>query len=152
MERTRQFVEAYRKAWRDAGFTPGAERVQLALHCYLAETRADAARGFDTPAKRYIEVFSEAVSSWSTTKSAQYAGYDKLVASISALTPQMMIDGHVAYVGTPEDVIEQMRWHREFFGEFEPSMQINFGGIRDPEAFRTLELFASRVLPKFLTR
>jgi hypothetical protein len=28
-------------------------------------------------------------------------------------------------------------------------MQINFGGIADKEAFRTLELFASRVMPKF---
>ncbi len=149
MDRTRQFVEAYRKAWRDAGFPPGAERVQLALHCYLAETHAEAVRGFATPAKRYIKVFSEAVSSWSMTKSSQYAGYEKLVASIAALTPELMIDGHVAYVGTPEEVIEQVRWHRNFYGEFEPSMQINFGGISDTEAGRTLELFGTRILPKF---
>jgi hypothetical protein len=31
----------------------------------------------------------------------------------------------------------------------EPSMQINFGGSKDEEAFRTLELFASRVMPEF---
>ena len=149
LERTQQFVEAYRKAWRDSGFKPGAEQVQAALMCYVAETHAEARRGFDTPAKRYIEVFSEAVSSWSTTQSAQYAGYDKLVAAISALTPQTMIDSHLAYVGTPEEVLEQVQWHRDFFGEVEPSMQINFGGIRDTEAFRTLELFARRVMPKF---
>jgi hypothetical protein len=29
-------------------------------------------------------------------------------------------------------------------------VQINFGGMSDGEAFRTLELFASRVMPKFL--
>ena len=69
--------------------------------------------------------------------------------AISALTPQTMIDSHLAYVGTPEEVLEQVQWHRDFFGEVEPSMQINFGGIRDTEAFRTLELFASRVMPKF---
>jgi len=28
-------------------------------------------------------------------------------------------------------------------------MQINFGGSTDEEAFRTLELFASKVMPQF---
>ena len=36
-----------------------------------------------------------------------------------------------------------------FFGEVEPSMQINFGGISDREAFRTLELFASGGMPRY---
>jgi hypothetical protein len=30
-------------------------------------------------------------------------------------------------------------------------MQINFGGIKDREAFRTLELFAAHVMPHFQT-
>ncbi len=152
MDRTREFVAAYRKAWRDAGFPPGAERVQLALFSYLAETREEAVRGFDKPARRYIELLGEAVSSWSTTRSADYPGYDKMVAAISALTPQAIMDGHLAYVGTPEEAIEQVQWHRDFFGEIEPSMQISFGGIRDEEAFRTLELFASRVMPQYPRR
>jgi hypothetical protein len=59
------------------------------------------------------------------------------------------MDGHLAYVGTPEDAIAQVQWHRDFFGEVEPSMQINFGGIRDHETFRTLELFAQRVMPHY---
>jgi len=151
MERTRQFVQAYRTAWREAGFRPGAEKVQLALFCYLAESRDEARRGFDRPARRYVEVLTEAVSDWSSAQSAQYPGYDKMAASLGALTPQTIIDNHLAYVGTPEDAVEGVQWHRQFFGEVEPSMQISFGGIKDAEAFRTLELFASHVMPKFLT-
>ena len=37
----------------------------------------------------------------------------------------------------------------DVFGDFEPSIQINFGGIPDKEALRTLELFAAHVMPKF---
>ena len=37
----------------------------------------------------------------------------------------------------------------EAFGEVEPSLQMNFGGMSEREAFRTLELFATRVMPKF---
>ena len=44
---------------------------------------------------------------------------------------------------------EQLEYHREIFGEHEPSMQINFGGMSEREAFRTLELFAANVMPKF---
>ena len=149
MERTREFVQLYRAAWREAGFPPGREQVQLALFAFIAESRAEAVRGFDRPVRRYIEVLGEAVSGWSTVQSAQYPGYDKMVAAIAALTPETIMENHLAYVGTPGEVVDQVRWHRAFFGEIEPSMQISFGGIRDPEAFRTLELFARHVMPKF---
>ena len=54
-----------------------------------------------------------------------------------------------AFVGTPEDVVGQVQACIDAFGAIEPSMQINFGGSRDEEAFRTLELFASAVMPAF---
>jgi hypothetical protein len=46
-------------------------------------------------------------------------------------------------------VVEQVEFNLDLIGEHEPSMQINFGGIKEPEAFRTLELFAARVMPRF---
>ena len=99
--------------------------------------------------ERYVEVFSEAVRSWTGKASGQYAGYEKLVEAIGALTPEKMIDSHTALVGTPEEVIEQVEFNRNLIGEHEPSMQINFGGINERDAFRTLELFAARVMPHY---
>jgi hypothetical protein len=46
-------------------------------------------------------------------------------------------------------VVEQVKRCTEAFGPIEPSMQISFGGSTDAEAFRTLELFAARVMPRF---
>src|SRR5437764_18089 len=75
--------------------------------------------------------------------------YDgKLVESIGRTTLDSMLADHQALIGTPDEVIEQLQYHIDVFGEFEPSMQINFGGIGDREAFRTLELFAGHVMPK----
>jgi hypothetical protein len=62
-----------------------------------------------------------------------------------------MIDNHTALVGTPDDIIEQIQFNRDLIGEHEPSMQINFGGIKEREAFRTLEIFAKHVMPRFQT-
>jgi len=60
-----------------------------------------------------------------------------------------MIENNQALCGTPDEVVEQLKYHRELFGEHEPSMQINFGAMTEREAFRTLELFAAHVMPKF---
>jgi hypothetical protein len=49
------------------------------------------------------------VSSWAGQQSAQYAGYSKLVEAISSLTGEKMIESHTALVGTPEEIIEQIK-------------------------------------------
>ena len=151
IERARELVDAYREAWRAAGHLPGAEQIQTSLHCYMAETHREAIEGFKRPMARYIEVFAEAVSSWRGRETAGYQGYDKMVEAISALTPEKVLESRTALVGTPEEVVEQVQFTRDVLGEHEPSMQINFGGITEREAFRTLELFAGRVMPKFST-
>jgi len=152
IEKVRDMVRAYRQAWREAGHPPGREQVQSSLHCYVAETHDEAIAGAQPRVERYIEVFSEAVSSWATHQSGQYANYGKMVESIARTTIESMLRDRQALIGTPDEVIEQLRYHVDVFGEFEPSMQINFGGIGDKEAFRTLELFASRVMPTFVSR
>ena len=63
--------------------------------------------------------------------------------------PESILENRAALVGSPEEVIDQVAMVREAFGEVEPSLQMNFGGMSEREAFRTLELFATRVMPKF---
>jgi len=143
------FVRMYRRIWAESGHKPGAEQVQVSQFCYVAENRDEARAGFERIAKRYLEVFADAVASWQGKTSDQYPGYDKMVASILATTPAKILEGGGAFVGTPEDVVEQVKRCTEAFGPIEPSMQISFGGSTDAEAFRTLELFAARVRPRF---
>jgi natural product biosynthesis luciferase-like monooxygenase protein len=149
MERVRDLVRAYREAWRAAGHSPGGEQVQSSLHCYVAETRREAIEGARPRVERYIEVFSEAVSSWAHRPSSpQYASYGKMVESIARTTVDSMLRDRQALIGTPDDVVEQLRHHVELFGEIEPSLQINFGGTGEAEALRTLELLARHVMPR----
>jgi alkanesulfonate monooxygenase SsuD/methylene tetrahydromethanopterin reductase-like flavin-dependent oxidoreductase (luciferase family) len=143
-----EFVRMYRRLWVEYGHPAGAEKVQVAQHCYVAEDRAEALAGFERITRRYIETFADAVVSWEGKSSDQYPGYDKLVAGILATTPESMMAQGAAFVGTPEDVVEQVRHCVSLFGPVEPSMQINFGGSSDEEAFRTLELVGTRVMPR----
>jgi natural product biosynthesis luciferase-like monooxygenase protein len=148
-DRTSALVKTYRGVWRESGHRPGAEQVQLAVHCYIAETHDEAVRGFVDPFRIYVGVFGEAVAGWSGRQSAQYPGYDKMVASITSQTPEATLEKGEALVGTPDEVIRQVHRLRDLFGECEPSMQITFGGISDQEGLRTMELLARQVMPAF---
>jgi alkanesulfonate monooxygenase SsuD/methylene tetrahydromethanopterin reductase-like flavin-dependent oxidoreductase (luciferase family) len=144
-----EFVKMYRRLFRE-NHPPREEQIQVAQFCYVAEKRDEAMEGFRRICRRYLETFADAVQSWQGKSSDQYPGYDRMVASILATTPEKIIEQGGAFVGTPGDVVEQVRRCREAFGgDIEPSMQINFGGSKDSEAFRTLELLAAKVLPAF---
>ncbi len=149
LERTSNFVKAYRQAWRESGHEPGKEQVQMSFHCYIAETREEAIEGYKRPMTTYLEVFTEAVSGWKNTSSLSYPGYDKLVSAISSQTWKTNLDNRTAFVGTPDDVVEHINYLRGLFGEMEPSMQVTFGNISEAEAMRTIELFAKHVMPHF---
>ena len=144
-----EYVKLYRKVWAESGHEPGTEQVQVAQFCYVAETSKAAFDGFEGICRRYLETFTDACRAWQGKSSDQYPGYDKMVASIMATTPQKSVSSGGAFVGTPDEAAEQVRACVAAFGRIEPSMQINFGGSSDSEAFRTLELFAAHVMPRF---
>ena len=145
-----EFVRMYRKLWAQSGHTPGAEQIQVAQFGYVAEDRDEARRGFERIAKRYLETFADAVVSWKGRNETDYPGYDKMVASILATTPDKIIAQGGAFVGSPDEVAAQVeQCMKSFDGPIEPSMQINFGGSKEAEALRTIELLASKVFPRF---
>ena len=147
-----EFVRAYRRVWAESGHKPGAEQIQVAQFCYVAEKREEANAGFERICRKYLETFADAVVSWQGKSSDQYPGYEKMVASILATTPEKIVQQGGAFVGTPDDVAKQIQDCVDAFGPIEPSMQISFGGSKDDEAFRTLELMASKVFPRFSTQ
>ena len=144
-----EFVKQYRRVWAESGHGAGKEKVQVAQFCCVAETREKARAGYERIMTRYLETFGDAVTSWQGKRSDQYPGYDKMVASILATTPNDIIENNAAFVGTPDEVIDQVHRCVEVFGPIEPSMQMNFGGTTDEHAFRTLNLFADNVMPAF---
>jgi alkanesulfonate monooxygenase SsuD/methylene tetrahydromethanopterin reductase-like flavin-dependent oxidoreductase (luciferase family) len=139
----------YRQLWAESGHRPGAEQVQVAQFCYVAEDGSEARAGYERIAKRYLQMFADACMAWQGRSLEQYPGYDTMVASIMATTPEKIIANGGAFVGTPDEVAEQVRVCIAAFGPIEPSMQINFGGAQEAEAFRTLDLFATKVMPRF---
>src|ERR1051326_383638 len=149
LKRCSKMVQLYRQVWRESGHEPGTEQVQMAFHAYVAETHTVATKGYIPAMQSYLEVACKAISGWKGRQSTQYAGYDRLVSAISSQTPESNLDNGYAFAGTPDEVINQVKRMCALFGEHEPSLQVSFGGIADSEALRTVELFASDIMPAF---
>lgn len=144
-----EMVKMYRRLWVENGHKAGTEQIQVAQFCYVAESREEAMAGFRRVCGRYLETLADAVVSWKGVSSAQYPGYDKMVAALTSSTPESILENGGAFVGTPADIVEQVKKCIGRFGRIEASMQINFGGSSDWEAMRTLELLATKVMPHF---
>jgi alkanesulfonate monooxygenase SsuD/methylene tetrahydromethanopterin reductase-like flavin-dependent oxidoreductase (luciferase family) len=50
--------------------------------------------------------------------------------------------------GTPEQILEKLRWRRELIGPFELALIAHYGGMPVEDAEGSLRLFAERVLPE----
>jgi natural product biosynthesis luciferase-like monooxygenase protein len=139
----------YRNAWRDAGHK-GRGRVMLAFHMFCHEDRDTAWAIAREPMNRYLHSIVEAASDWSTVKSKDYAGYDKMIEMLSKETIETQVESGAAWVGTPDDIANQIARYVEGMGGFESaSLQVNFNTIGYDDAARSVRLFSEKVMPRF---
>src|SRR5258706_4185213 len=97
----------YRRLFRETHPSARAQ-IQVAQFCYVAEKRDEAIAGFRRICRRYLETFADAVQSWQGKPSHHYARYNNIVASMLGTTPATIIEHDGAFVGTADDVVEQV--------------------------------------------
>lgn len=149
-EKVAEMLGLYRKCWEGAGHEPGAEEVQMSIHCYVSEdgdqAREAAAAAFADYNGKLIDVITKYRP---PGESSQYQGYDKMIESLKKKTLWDLLDQGIVFVGTPPEVIEQVENVRELFGEVEPGLQLNFSTVPFEESRRTMRLMAEEVMPHF---
>jgi alkanesulfonate monooxygenase SsuD/methylene tetrahydromethanopterin reductase-like flavin-dependent oxidoreductase (luciferase family) len=147
----RELIDLYRKAWRDAGHK-GKGQVMLAFHLLCHENRDTAWQIARDPLNRYLRSLVDAASDWAGMQSKDYPGYDKIIAALSRETIETQVKSGAAWIGTPDDIAKQIDDYVEKVGGFESaSLQLNFNTIPYEDATRSARLFATKVLPRFLT-
>jgi natural product biosynthesis luciferase-like monooxygenase protein len=145
----RRVLQVYRDAWRDAGH-PGNGRVMMALHMFCHEDPDEAVRIAKDPINRYLAGLVDAASDWATASTKAYPGYDKLIAKLAQDNFESQVEQGSAIVGTPQQIVEQLRTFIDRVGEFEiASLQVNFSDLPLREATASMELFAREVMPVF---
>src|SRR5215467_13220595 len=146
----RPLLKAYRDAWKAAGH-PGAGEVMLAFHMFC-DADGERARAFACPfIDDYLYSLVEAASDWLDGRTSQdYPGYDKVIAKLQESRAADQIASGAAWIGSPGEIIDQIRRTQEEFGVYEhASLQVNFNMVPLDAARASMRLFAEQVMPRF---
>src|SRR5215216_3764866 len=116
-EKMRPLLATYRKAWKAAGH-PGDGEVMIAFHMFCDED-GERARTVASPLiDAYLHSLVEAASDWlDGMSSADYPGYDKVIAALRASNAAEQIAAGGAWIGSPDEIAATTaRLQREFGG------------------------------------
>jgi alkanesulfonate monooxygenase SsuD/methylene tetrahydromethanopterin reductase-like flavin-dependent oxidoreductase (luciferase family) len=146
----RPLLDAYREAWKEAGH-PGEGEVMLAFHMFCDEDGARARAVASPLLDSYLRSLVEAAADWLDGRaSADYPGYDRMIAKMRETTAADQIASGAAWVGSPEEISAAIARTREAFGGFEhASLQVNFNLMPFAAAQASMRVFAKRVMPRF---
>ncbi len=142
-------IAAYREARAGAGHS-GPGTVMLAFHMFCHRDQAEAEELGRGPLNRYLRSLVDAASDWTAgTSSADYPGYDRVIAGLAAETFETQVEKHAAWVGTPARILDAVASYRRQIGDFEiASLQVNFNDLPLAAAEASMRLFGEQVLPR----
>jgi alkanesulfonate monooxygenase SsuD/methylene tetrahydromethanopterin reductase-like flavin-dependent oxidoreductase (luciferase family) len=145
----RELLDAYREAWQRAGHA-GRGVVMLAFHMLCHANQSEAEQIAREPLNRYLRSLVAAASDWTAgVSSADYPGYDKVIAALALKTFETQVEKCAAWVGTPERILDTIATYRGQIGDFEiASLQVNFNDIPLTAAEASMRLFGEKVLPR----
>ena len=76
--------------------------------------------------------------------------YERMRVKIAAQTLESQIESMAAFVGTPDDIEEQLRAFNDATGGCdEVSMQVLYDNMAYEDAERSVKLFGEEVIPRF---
>ena len=102
------------------------------------------------PFSNYLKSLVDSACDWTEgLSSADYPGYDKIIAGLKASTMESQIEGGGAWIGSPAEIIDTIRRMQANVAFEHASLQVNFNLIPHAEALRSLRLFASDVMAHF---
>ncbi len=145
----KDLIDAYRGARAAAGHA-GPGTVMLAFHMLCHEDQAVAEDLAREPINRYLRSLVEAASDWTTgAASADYPGYDQVIASLARETFDTQVAKCAAWIGTPARILDTIASYRAQIGDFEiASLQVNFNDLPLAAAESSMRLFGEKVLPR----
>ena len=146
----RPLLGAYREAWQQAGH-PGHGEIMLAFHMFCDEDSSRARAVAGPLLEAYLRSLVDAAGDWlDGPTSADYPGYDRMIAKLRESTAVDQIASGAAWIGSPEEIGAAIDLAREEFGKFEhASLQVNFNVMPFAAAQVSMRLFAERVMPRF---
>lgn len=149
----REAIGIYREAWRQAGHS-GEGKIALGFHMFCHQDREEAHRIAKPNINAYFKSLvaaAEQDSGWGAGASSKdYPGYDRHLEQLRAADFDSLLDGGAIWVGTPEDIRQQITGYAAEVGGFDTaSLQVNFHLVSASDAAASMHLFAQEVISSF---
>ncbi len=146
----KDLIGIYREARTKAGHA-GPGQVMLAHHMFCHADGKKAVEIARPHLDAYLRSLVEGASDWlGGMSSVDYPGYDKIIEMMQKENTDTQIAKGAAWVGTPEEIIDNINMYQEETGGFEhASLQVNFHNMPFAEAERSMQMFAEEVMPHF---
>ena len=143
-------LEAKLDIYREA-FTPNdvnkIPQIALSLPLLITKNQDEAECEGDKYLSEYIRVWADAADSWNNTASTNYPGYSGMSYALRQNNPAHMRASTQAIIGTPDIVIDKIKYIANLTGVNQILWQIDFGGQKLKSMMTTLSLFINNVLP-----
>ncbi len=123
----------------------------LAHHLRCHEAAGGEERLAKDALSRYLTSLVESASDWmGGASSDDYPGYDKIIAELANENYDSQVEKGVAWIGTPQRIIEMVRDYEAAVGGFDlASLQVNFNTLSYEDAASSMRLFGEKVIPQF---
>ncbi|MDA1128336.1 MAG: LLM class flavin-dependent oxidoreductase [Chloroflexi bacterium] len=149
----REAIRTYKEAWPEAGH-PGEGKIALGFHMFCHQDREEAHRIAKPNINSYFKSLvgaAEQDAGWGAgASSGDYPGYDSHLDKLRASNFDTLLDGGAIWVGTPEDVRQQISSYAQEVGGFDTAaLRVNFRLVSAPDAEASMRLFAREVIPSF---
>jgi len=145
---SRHLIDHYKDVFRAAHGIDAIPRIAMSTPLYIARTDAEAYRIAEPYYREYLQVWTEAASSWRSTKSSNYVGYEGMGRDMKYLGDFDVKRHGTAVIGSPESAVEQILELQETYGTDTFLWNVDFGGQSYEPMHQSLKLFMDEVLPK----
>jgi alkanesulfonate monooxygenase SsuD/methylene tetrahydromethanopterin reductase-like flavin-dependent oxidoreductase (luciferase family) len=143
-------INAYLAAAKQAGQKPNIVYIRPV---YLGDDARQIEREVKTSLLNFLAFNASPVAGLPSKEELNAKGYgfyaSGALESLTKLTYQDILEQEIGFVGTPAQVIEQIRRLREQVPITELAIVSNFGGLEHWKVVKTQELFAREVMPAF---
>jgi alkanesulfonate monooxygenase SsuD/methylene tetrahydromethanopterin reductase-like flavin-dependent oxidoreductase (luciferase family) len=143
-------INSYLAATHKAGHRPNIVYIRPV---YLGDDHAQIEREVKPALLNFLAFNASPVKGLPPKEELQAKGYgfyaSGALESLTRLSYRDIVDQEIGFIGTPEEVVGQIRRLREKMPLTELAIVSNFGGLEHWKVIKTQELFARHVMPAF---
>src|SRR5262245_49841249 len=148
MSALKEQVQLYREILRKAGHSPEDREIVAGYHGFVDETAAQARRKWEPHYMRYLRFVASLLPPPEEIEGTQYEAFKRFGEHLKQVTFEQMYPDRVL-CGTPAQCVDRIGMLQEELGITHFHMYMDLGGLDHREVRRSLERFATKVIPHF---